>query len=151
MCAVGRHRIGAEARGPVAGTGDVTLIDRGADDRIAAAADASPTGVGLSAQVTVVAQRAVGGRRIGAEARGRIAGANDVTSVRRRADNWLTANAQARFACIIRGAEIAVVAGRAVGGEGIGARSRCRVAGTGDVALIGCAADDGISADAGAG
>src|SRR5207245_11590631 len=79
--AVGLRWGRAEPGGGIAGAGAVTLIGGGADDWIAAGADAAVAGVGLRAGIAVVAGRAVRLGRIRTRAGARIAGPGIVALV----------------------------------------------------------------------
>src|SRR5204862_462756 len=111
--AVHRRRVGALARGGITGPRHVALVGGRAHDGVAARADAALTRVGPGAGVAVVAGRAVHRRRVGALARGGVAGARHVALVRRRADDQ-GAGADATLATVVLRARVAVVAGRPV-------------------------------------
>src|SRR5204863_183376 len=81
-----------------------------ADDRVRATAHARLAGVGLRARVAVVARGVVGGGRIRAQPRPRVAGARDVTLVGRVADDRVRATADTRLAGVGLRAGVAVVA-----------------------------------------
>src|SRR5439155_17259148 len=94
---------------------DMALVERRADDGIAARAGRVLTAIARSAEVAVVARRAVGGVRVGALAGGGVARAGVVALVERRADDGIAARAGPVLTAIARSAEVAVVARRAVG------------------------------------
>src|SRR5204863_245226 len=138
----GPARSGAGAARRVAGAGDVALVERGADDGVRPDAGAGLAGVGLGAGIAVGAGAAVRLGRGGAGAVGGIADAGDVALIEGGADDGVGPDAGAGLAGVTLGAGVAVVAGPAVGlGRG-GAGAARRIAGAGDVALIGGGADD---------
>src|SRR3989442_793574 len=102
-----------------------------------AAVFACPARVRLRAGVAVVAGRAVGGWRVRAEARRRIARARDMALIGGGADYGVRTGADARPARVGLRAGVAVIAGRAVGGWRVRAEARRRIARARDVALIG--------------
>ena len=73
--------VGADPGPRVAGSGVMALIARGANDRVAAGADARLTRIGLRAGVAVIARAAIGFRRVGADAGGRIADAGQMALI----------------------------------------------------------------------
>jgi hypothetical protein len=94
----------------------MTLIGRGAGDRIAA--DTAPVlaGVGLGAEIVVIAHAAIGFCWIRAETGGRVAGAGLMALITcRRADNGVGADTAPVLAGVGLGASVAVVTGDAVG------------------------------------
>src|SRR5207249_1831492 len=112
---VGLGRVGAGARGRVAGAGLVALIEGGADDGVRAGAGAGRAGVGLGAGVAVVARGAVRGGRVRADAGYRVAEPDHVALILGRADDGIRADAGAAQAGAALRAEVAVLAGREVG------------------------------------
>src|SRR5206468_8970333 len=92
--AVGLRRVRARPRGGRTGAGSVALVGGGADDGVAAGADAALAGVGLRAGIPVVARAAVGLRRVRARPRGRITGAGGVALVGGGADHGVAAGAR---------------------------------------------------------
>ena len=114
---------------PVAGlqTPDVvTLIQRGTDDRVAPHAHATLAGIGLGAQVAIVAARPVRLGRIGAGAGARIAAARKVALVRRRTAHRRPTPTDPALTGFPGGAGIAIIAGGVIrlgrGGAGAGGR-----------------------------
>src|SRR5205807_2314274 len=107
-------------------------------------------GVALRAVIAVVTGCAVGLDGVAAGARRGIAGARRVTLVGGRAHDRVRAHAGAPLAGVALRAVIAVVAGCAVGLDGVAAGARRRIAGAGRVALVGGDAHDWIRAHAGA-
>src|SRR5262249_57823824 len=97
---------------------------------------------GLGAAFAVVAVRAVGLRRVRADAGLRIAGAGAVTLVGGCALDGAP-DAGARLAAVRVRAGIAVIAAGAVGLRRVRARPGLRIAGAGAVALVGGRARDG--------
>src|SRR6185503_13733095 len=147
--AVGLLRVGARARGDVADALGVALIRRRADHRIGSRAHARHTDVCLQAHVAlVVAAGAVGLERIGADAGRRIARADLVAVVERRAGHRIGAFADAALAAVGRRTQVAVVARCVVLLGRIRAVARLGIARACHVALIEWRADDGIGADA---
>src|SRR5262249_4550623 len=134
--AVGLGGIGAGAVGRVADAGIMALIERGADDRVRARADAGLAGVALRTGVPVVAGRAVGVGGVGAGAGGRVAGAGVVALVEGGADDRIGRRAGAGLAGVALRAGVAVVAGHAVGLARVRARTGGGVAGAGVVTLV---------------
>src|SRR5262249_8312294 len=123
---IGSHRVRAHAGGRVAGPRRVALVRRGADRRRAALASARLAGVAIRAGVAVGARPPVGGRRVGAEPAGRVAGPRYVALVRRRADDRRS-TANTGGALIAGGADVAVVAAGAVSGGRVRAGAASRV------------------------
>jgi hypothetical protein len=93
----------------------VTLVEGCADDRIRAATYAFLTRVDSRAEITIVAGCVFGKLWIGAQARRRVADAYTVTLVECRADHGVAPGARSCLAGIALGAEVTVVARRAVG------------------------------------
>src|SRR5262245_22947237 len=98
----------------VARTDIVALVERRADDGIAARTVAGLAGIRLRARVRVVAARAVGFRRIAAASTRRTARAGVVTLVGRDAHDRITSRANAGLTSIGLRARVRVVAARAV-------------------------------------
>ena len=108
---VGQRRIGAQAGGRITRAAVVALIGRGADYGISTGARAAHTGVGLGAQVVIIARGTVGEEgRVGAEARGRIAHARVVALIRYGADDGNRSHAETGHAGVTLRAEIIVAA-----------------------------------------
>src|SRR5439155_300483 len=106
--AVRLGRGGAGAVGRITSTGDVTLIEGGADDRVRPDAGAGLAGVDLGAGIAVGAGAAVRLGRRGAGAVGRIAGAGDVALIEGGADDGVRPDAAAGLAGVALGAGVAV-------------------------------------------
>src|SRR5439155_1268404 len=123
--------------------GDVTLIRRGAGDRIAAGTHSSLATICLRARVTVITCRAVRLRWVGASSRRCIAGPGDVTLIRRAARDRVAAGTHSSLAGICLRARVAVVTRRPVRRCGVRASTGRRIARAGDVTLIQCGAGDG--------
>src|SRR5207248_2567947 len=124
------------ARGGARG-GNGAVVALGADSRLRPRAGPALARVGLGAGVDVVARSPVGRVRVRTEAGRRVAGAGDVTLIERGAGDGAPPRAGARLAGVRRGAQAAVVARRPVRLGRVRAVAGRRVAGAGDVALIG--------------
>src|SRR5439155_1717660 len=138
--AIGLGRVGAHAGARVAGPDVVALVRSRADDGVGARARPALAGVGLRAGVPVVAGRVVGLGWVGAHARARVAGPYVVALVGGGADDGVGARTRAALAGVGLRAGIPVVAGRAVGLDGVVAGA-VGIAGGGLVALVGRRAD----------
>ena len=90
--------IGADTCRWVTHAGYVALIAGGAHDRSRATADTSLAGVGLRAEIGVVAQRPVGHGRVRANSRCQVADACCMALVNRGANKRIRADALARLA-----------------------------------------------------
>ena len=114
---VGLRRIVADAGLRIAGTGVVALVERSADDRVAARAGAALAGVGLGAAVEVVARVAIGGH-VGVAGSSAVAGVGFVAAgARRPAAGSRRAEGDARVAGRLR--RIGALTGRGVAGPGV--------------------------------
>src|SRR6185369_10044624 len=112
---------------------------------------ARATGVGLGAEVVIVAGRFLGRVGVAAGAGHRVAGARDVALVAGVADDRVGAGAHARAAAVGLGAGVAVVAAGSVGRRRVAAGAGHRIARAGDVTLILGGADHRVHPDAQAG
>jgi len=126
----------------------VALIGGRADDGIVTRASASLTGIGLGALVVVVAGRAVGLGRIGANTGVRITGAGVVTLIGGGANNRIGTGAGTRLTGVGLGALVTVVARRAIVLGRVRTIPGSRVADAGLMTLIESRADDRIGASA---
>src|SRR6266478_5458870 len=122
------------------------MVGGGADDGVAARAHAALAGVGLRAPITVVADAAVGLRRVRARPRGGITDAGGVALVGGGARNGVAAGAHPALTGVGQGALLAVVTGAAVGLRRVRARPRGGITGAGGVTLVGSGANDGVAA-----
>src|SRR5207249_878159 len=145
---VGGVGVRADARARVANAGDMTLIEGRAEDGVRAGARRSVAGGGGGAGVAVIARGSVGGVRVRADARARVANAGDMTLIEGRAEGGVRAGARPGLAGVGLGAGVAVIARGSVGGVRVRADARARVANTGDMALIEGRAEDGVRAGA---
>ena len=128
----------------------MTLIGCGADDGVGTGAHASLTAIQGGAKVAIITRGTVSGRRLDTETARGIARALTAL-IGHGADDGTAADAEARLARIVLGAEVAVVTRCAVGGQRVDAQAGGRVTGAGGMALIGCGADDEIAPGADAG
>jgi len=147
--AVGGGGVGAGAGSGIADAGVVALIEGDAGDGIATRAGSRDAGVKLSAEIAVVAWRAVGGSGIRAGAGGGIAYARVMTLVGGGADDGDGADAGAIAANICPCAEVAIIAWCAIGRGGIRAQPGGGITDAGVVALVDCRAGDGVATGAG--
>src|SRR5207249_3178948 len=113
--AVGLGGVRARAGTRVARPRVVTLVGRGADDRVPARARAPLAGVGPRAGVAIGAGAAVGLGGVRARAGRGVACARVVTLVLRSAHDWVAAHARTCLACVGPRAGVAVVARASVG------------------------------------
>src|SRR5262245_46050457 len=134
--AVRRVRVRADARGGVADTRHVALIQRRADLVRAARARSCLASLARGAGVAVIAGGAVRRVRVRADARGGVANTRHVALIQRRADRGLAARAGACLTSLARGAGVVVIAGRAFRRVRVRADARGGVANTRYVALI---------------
>ena len=109
---VRRGRVGAAHR-RVARSRRMALVQRRARDRVTAGADAGLAGIGLRADVIVIAGRPVRHDRVGTPRRG-VTRPCRVTLVQRRARQRVAADTQAHLARVVLGAGVAVVTCRPV-------------------------------------
>jgi hypothetical protein len=137
-------RVGANTRRGIAGAGVVALIERHAHDGVGPGACPQLTGIGLGAGIAVIASAAIRLVRIRTNARRRIADADVMALVERRARNGIGARTRARLTRIGLRARIAVVANDAIGLVWIRANARHRIACARIVALIERHAHDGV-------
>ena len=130
----------------------MALVGGGADDRVAAGADARLAGVGLGAGVAVVAGACRSALRVRAGAGRGIAGAARRGTGRRRCRRPGSPPVQTPvWQVSVCGAGVAVVAGVPSAGVGVRARAGRGIAGPGVVALVGGGADHRVAAGADAG
>jgi hypothetical protein len=108
-------RIGADSGCRNADTSIMALIQRGTHNRIRAGTDASLAGIGLGAEIPVVAGCSVDFVRIRAQAADGIADPGIVALVQGGADHRIRPNTRAGLAGVSLGAEIQVVAACTVG------------------------------------
>jgi len=139
-------RLRAAAGGRIAGAGVVALIENGASDRAASRTGASLTGVNLGALITVVARRAVEQRWIGTQSRHRIADTQIVALIESGAHGGLGTGTGACLAGVCLRAEIAIVAGSAIGQCWIRAHPGRGIAGASIVAAVLRRAGHGVRA-----
>ena len=114
----------------------MTLVRRGAHDRVRAAADARLARVRLRAGVAVIARGPIRLVRVRADPCACIAGPRDMTLVRRGAHHRVPAHAHPRLAGVTLGARIAVGTRGPVGLVRIRTNSRARIAGPREMTLI---------------
>ena len=149
-CSVRLEWVWAGSSCRIAGADGVALIEGGADDWIRADAGSGLAGVGLSAEIAVVAGcPLVCGRIRAASSRGLTD--PDAMALIGGADDSIRAPTDAFLARVDSCAEISVVARRVFRHLRVGAHTGCGIAGADVVALIECRADDWIRADAGSG
>src|SRR5439155_971622 len=142
--ALGLGGVRSRAGRLVAGPRAMTVVGRGADDRMPSRAHAGLAGIGSRAGVAVGARAPVGLGGIRARAGRRVAGPCVVTLVGCGADDGISTRAHAALAGVGPRARVAVGARAPVGLGGIRARAGRRVAGPRVVTLVGCGADNGV-------
>src|SRR5437016_5506663 len=145
---VGRRGGGAAARRGVARARHVALVEGGAGDGVAPDAAPALAGVGLRADVAVVARRPVGRRGGGAAARRGVARARHVALVEGGAGDGVAPDAAPALAGVGLRAGVAVVARRLVLRGALPASARRGVARARHVALVEGGAGDGVAPDA---
>jgi hypothetical protein len=147
----GKARVGADASCRVAFPGDVALVKGRADYWAGPGAEAGQAFIDEGAGIVVVAVGIFGKARVGADASCRVAFPGDVALVKGRAYDRVCPCAEAGQAFVDEGAGIVVVAVGVFGKARVGADASCRVAFSGDVALVKGRADDraGPCAEAG--
>jgi hypothetical protein len=130
---IGGRWVGTLTGARVAHSCIVTRIQSRADDRIGADTDSGLAGVGLRAEVPVVARRAVRRRWVGADAGSRVADARVVALIEGGADDGIRANTAASHTSVALRTQIAIIAGRAVRLWRFGAETRRGIADSGFV------------------
>jgi hypothetical protein len=124
----------------------MTLVESGADHRCTAEASSGLTGVGLGAEVTVVARLPIQDGWVGTDSRQRITQAGDVTLIEGAADDRICSGADTGFTSIDPRAQVTVVAGCVVGFLRIRADPGCRITDAYVVALVEGGADHWVAA-----
>jgi len=119
----------------------MTLVGRQASHRIAAGTHSALAGIGLSAQIQIVAARAVDLGRIRADSRARVTSSRIVALIERQAYDRIDSGATTRLAGVGLGTQVGIVARGVVRLGRIGTDPGAWVTNTDFVALVGGYAD----------